>query len=137
MWQLTGEVGSGREQRALRLVAIGFLVLGVYIAAQATIELASRGHPGRSILAIVWLPVTIGAMLTRAAGKRHAGHRLGNAVLLAEERVTVIDGALAGTVLIGVVLNAAAGWWWADAVSALAILVFGLREARHPWLTAG
>jgi hypothetical protein len=33
----------------------------------------------------------------------------------------------------GVVLNATAGWWWADPLSALVILVYGLREAHHAW----
>jgi divalent metal cation (Fe/Co/Zn/Cd) transporter len=65
------------------------------------------------------------------------GRRLGNPVLLTEARVTVIDGALAAAVLLGVALNAAAGWWWADPLSALVILVYGLREARHAWLEAG
>jgi divalent metal cation (Fe/Co/Zn/Cd) transporter len=50
--------------------------------------------------------------------------------------VTVIDGALAAAVLAGVVLNATLGWWWADPLSALVILVYGLREARHAWTEA-
>jgi divalent metal cation (Fe/Co/Zn/Cd) transporter len=58
-------------------------------------------------------------------------------VLQTESRVTVIDGALAAAVLTGVVLNAVAGWWWADPLSALVILVYGLREARHAWAEAG
>ena len=33
-------------------------------------------------------------------------------------------------------LNAAAGWWWADPLSALIILGYGLREARHAWAEA-
>jgi len=49
----------------------------------------------------------------------------------------VIDGALATAVLAGVALNAAAGWWWADPLSALVILGYGLREARHAWAQAG
>jgi len=34
-------------------------------------------------------------------------------VLLTEGRVTLVDALLAGSVLIGLVLNAALGWWWA------------------------
>jgi hypothetical protein len=51
-------------------------------------------------------------------------------------RVTVIDGALAAAVLAGVVLNTTAGWWWADPVSAVVILAYGLREARDAWAEA-
>jgi divalent metal cation (Fe/Co/Zn/Cd) transporter len=133
VWQLKGEVGSGRERRALRIIAIAFVLLAVYIVVQSALALSSRSHPGHSVVGITWLAVTVAAMFTLAAGKRDTGRRLGNAVLLTEARVTVIDGALAAAVLLGVVLNAAAGWWWADPLSALVILVYGLREAHHAW----
>jgi divalent metal cation (Fe/Co/Zn/Cd) transporter len=136
VWQLKGEVGSGREQRAFRIIAIAFVLLAIYIAAQTIIVLGSRSHPGHSVLGIAWLAVTVMVMVALAAGKRDTGGRLGNPVLLSEARVTVIDGALAAAVLLGVALNAAAGWWWADPLSALMILVYGLREARHAWLEA-
>ncbi len=76
-------------------------------------------------------------MLALAAGKRNTAQRLGNIVLRTEARVTLIDGALAAAVLAGVALNAAAGWWWADPLSALVILVYGLREGRRAWAQAG
>jgi divalent metal cation (Fe/Co/Zn/Cd) transporter len=137
VWQLKGQVGLGRERRALRIIAVAFVLLAVYIAAQSTFVLIARSHPGRSVLGISWLALTVMVMFALAAGKRETGRRLGNPVLLTEARVTIIDGALAAAVLLGVVLNAAAGWWWADPLSALMILVYGLREARHAWLEAG
>ena len=75
-------------------------------------------------------------MFALASGKRHTGVRLGNQVLQTEARVTVIDGCLAAAVLIGVVLNAAAGWWWADPLAALVLVVYALWEARHAWTDA-
>ncbi len=137
IWQLQGEEGSGRERRALRIIAAAFVLLAVYIAVQSAITLTSGTHPGHSTLGIVWLAVTVVAMFALAAGKRDTGHRLGNRVLQTESRVTIIDGALAAAVLAGVALNAAVGWWWADPLSALVILVYGLREARHAWAEAG
>ena len=50
--------------------------------------------------------------------------------------MTVIDGTLAAAVLLGVVLNAVLGWWWADPLSAVVILIYGVREARHAWAEA-
>jgi divalent metal cation (Fe/Co/Zn/Cd) transporter len=137
VWQLEGEVGAGRERRALRIIAVAFVLLAIYIAAQTIVVLGSRSHPGHSALGISWLAVTVLVMFALAASKRDTGRRLGNPVLLTEARVTIIDAALAAAVLLGVVLNAAAGWWWADPLSALVILVYGLREARHAWLEAG
>ena len=137
VWQLKGEEGSGRERTALRIIAVAFLLLAIYIAVQSAITFTSGTHPGHSTLGIIWLAVTVLAMFALAVGKRDTGNRLGNVVLQTESRVTVIDGALAAAVLAGVLLNAAAGWWWADPLSALVILVYGLREARHAWVEAG
>lgn len=136
VWQLKGEAGSGRERRALRIIAIAFVLLAIYIAVQSATTLGSHSHPDHSTLGIVWLAATVLAMFGLAAGKRDTGKRLGNPVLQTESRVTVIDGALAAAVLAGVVLNAALGWWWADPLSALVILIYGLREARHAWTEA-
>lgn len=133
VWQLEGEEGSGRERRALRVIAVAFVLLAIYIAIQSALTFSSQSHPGHSTLGTVWLAATVVAMFALAAGKRNTGRRLGNVVLQTESRVTVIDGALAAAVLLGVILNAALGWWWADPLAALVILVYGLREARHAW----
>jgi divalent metal cation (Fe/Co/Zn/Cd) transporter len=137
VWQLRGSTDAQRERTALRVIAVAFALLAAYIAVQATVAFASGAHAGHSTAGIVWLALTICAMLALAAGKRDTGRRLGNAVLTTEAHVTVIDGALAAAVLAGVALNAAAGWWWADPVSATVILFYGVREARHAWRQAG
>jgi divalent metal cation (Fe/Co/Zn/Cd) transporter len=46
----------------------------------------------------------------------------------------LVDGILAVAVLDGLVLNAAAGWWWADPLAALIIVFYALREAREIFL---
>ena len=62
------------------------------------------------------------------------GKALGNPVLATEGRVTMVDGILAAAVLAGLVLNAAAGLWWADPLAALVIVVYALREVRSIFL---
>ena len=119
----------------MRIIAVAFVLLAIYIAAQSAITLLSRSRPGTSALGIAWLAATVVVMFALASGKRHTG-RLGNQVLQTEARVTVIDGCLAAAVLIGVVLNAAAGWWWADPLAALVLVVYALWEARHAWTDA-
>ena len=57
-------------------------------------------------------------------------------MLRTEARITLIDGGLATAVLVGVVLNAAAGLWWADPLAALVLVFYGGREARHAWREA-
>jgi divalent metal cation (Fe/Co/Zn/Cd) transporter len=91
--------------------------------------LASEARPHRSLVGIVWLALTAAAMFALAAGKRATGRALGSRVLQTEARVTVIDGLLATAVLVGVILNAALGWWWADPAAAFVIVYYGLRGA--------
>jgi divalent metal cation (Fe/Co/Zn/Cd) transporter len=52
-------------------------------------------------------------------------------VLQTEARVTLIDGLLAAAVLVGLILNAAAGLWWADPDAAFVIVYYGAREGWH------
>ncbi len=42
---------------------------------------------------------------------------------------TFIDGLLAVAVLLGVALNTALGWWWADPLAGLVIVYSAIREA--------
>jgi divalent metal cation (Fe/Co/Zn/Cd) transporter len=72
-------------------------------------------------------------MLLLARGKFVTGRQLGNLVLTTEARVTLIDAALAGAVLIGVGLNALFGWWWADPLAGFVIVYYGLTEGSSAW----
>lgn len=48
-----------------------------------------------------------------------------------ESRVTLIDAYLAAAVLLGLLLNAVVGWWWADPLAGLVIVYYGIREAKE------
>jgi divalent metal cation (Fe/Co/Zn/Cd) transporter len=70
-------------------------------------------------------------MLWLSFAKRRTGRELNNPVLVTEAKVTLVDGYLAAAVLAGLVLNAIAGWWWADPVAGLVIVYYGLVEGAH------
>jgi divalent metal cation (Fe/Co/Zn/Cd) transporter len=129
LWELSG-TGEDRQRRALRLIATAFLGLAAYLTVQTIVVLAAGYHPKHSPLGIVWTAITAAAMFALATGKNHTGKQLDNPVLIAEGRVTVIDGVLACAVLLGLVLNAAAGWWWADPAAGLVIVYYALKEAH-------
>jgi divalent metal cation (Fe/Co/Zn/Cd) transporter len=130
LWELSG-IGEARQRRALRLIGGAFVALAVYLLVQSTWTLASGSHPHHSRLGIAWTAVTAAVMFALAAGKARTGRALGNPVLLTEGRVTTIDGLLAVAVLVGLVLNAVFGWWWADPLAALVLVYYALREAWH------
>ena len=67
-------------------------------------------------------------MFALAAGKARTGRALGNPVLRTEGRVTLIDGILATAVLLGLALNAALGWWWADPAAGYVLVFYAARE---------
>lgn len=130
VWQLRG-IADGRERRALRIIGISFLMLAAYIAAQSVYVLIAGARPQHSLLGIGWLAATVLAMFALAWGKGRTGRELGNRVLETESRVTMIDGYLAAAVLVGLLLNALAGWWWADPLAGFVIVAYGLREGAH------
>jgi divalent metal cation (Fe/Co/Zn/Cd) transporter len=130
MWQLLG-IHQQRERLALRLIGMAFFALALYILAQNAITLLTQTRPAPSIAGIVWLAATFIAMLLLAYGKRVTGKQLGNVVLMTEGHVTLIDAYLAGSVLIGLILNALFSLWWADLLASLVIVYYGIREGLH------
>lgn len=129
IWELT-HASTEREAKALRLIGIAFLVLALYILAQSGYTLLRQSHPQTSPLGIIWLTATLAVMLLLAWGKKITGERIQNPVLITEARVTLVDALLAAAVLVGLVLNAAFGWWWADPLAGLVIVYYGVREGR-------
>jgi len=127
VWQLKA-IKKDQEQLAERLIGVAFVLLAVYVALQSAIVLYAGFHPRTSSLGIIWLSLTVMAMLLLANGKGRTGQALGNPVLQREAKVTAVDGMLAGSVLSGIALNGLFGWWWADPLAALVIVYYGIRE---------
>jgi divalent metal cation (Fe/Co/Zn/Cd) transporter len=130
IWELSG-TGEQRQRRGLRLIGYAFGALAVYLLVQCTAVLVGGYHPHHSVPGIIWTAVTAVAMFALAAGKARTGRALGNPVLRTEGRVTLIDGLLATAVLLGLVLNAAVGWWWADPAAGYVLVFYAVREVRE------
>ena len=128
LWELSG-AGEERQRRALRLIGGAFVALALYLAVQSSLVLADGYHPRHSLLGIAWTAVTAMAMFLLAGGKARTGRALQNPVLQTEGRVTAIDGVLAVAVLVGLVLNSALGWWWADPAAAYVLVYYASRES--------
>ncbi len=130
LWELAG-VAEERRHRATQLIGWAFVLLGGYLAVQSTAVLVVGFRPRHSALGIGWTGATAVAMFVLAAGKTRSGAALENPVLGAEGRITLIDGILATAVLTGLVLNALAGFWWADPAAGYVLLYYAIREARE------
>jgi divalent metal cation (Fe/Co/Zn/Cd) transporter len=130
IWELSG-TGAERQRRGLRLIGYAFAALAAYLLVQSTVVLAAGYHPRHSVPGIIWTAVTAVVMFALAAGKARTGRALDNPVLRTEGRVTMIDGILAIAVLLGLVLNAALGWWWADPAAGYVLVFYAAREVRE------
>ncbi len=130
IWELSG-TGEARQRRGLRLIGYAFAALALYLLVQSTVVLATGYRPHHSVPGIIWTTVTAVVMFALAAGKARTGRALGNPVLRAEGRVTMIDGILATAVLLGLVLNAVLGWWWADPAAGYVLVFYAAREVRE------
>jgi divalent metal cation (Fe/Co/Zn/Cd) transporter len=135
IWELS-DPHDRRQRPALRLIGGSFLALAIYLAAQSTYVLLAGRHPHPSTLGVVWTSLTAAVMFGLAVGKANVGRALANPVIQTEGRVTLVDGILASAVLVGLVLNAALGWWWADPAAGYVLLVYGLKEGLHALATS-
>jgi divalent metal cation (Fe/Co/Zn/Cd) transporter len=119
------------EQRALRLIGVTFFVLGAFIAVEAVRSIVTRQEPDASVVGIVLTTVSIVVMQWLARAKRRIGIEMGSRAVTADSSQTSACVYLSIVVLAGLVLNAAFGWWWADPLAALGVVVFLVREGRE------
>jgi divalent metal cation (Fe/Co/Zn/Cd) transporter len=128
IWELAG-AGDVRQHRALRIIGLAFVALAIYLLATSALALIAGHRATPSLPGIVWVSVTALVMFLLARGKSVTGRALSNPVLVAEGRVTLVDGLLAVAVLIGLALDLLLGWWWADPLAGLVIVYYAAREA--------
>ncbi len=128
LWELSGS-GEERQRRALRLIGVAFVAFACYLFAQSLVALVTGHHATPSAGGIAWTGITAVVMFALALGKRRTGLALGNPVLVAEGKVTTVDGILALAVLVGVTLDLAFGLWWADPLAGIVIATYAAREA--------
>lgn len=136
IWRLSAEA-RGRldedavervERRAERLVGVAFLLLAAYVGFEAVRSLVQQEAPDASPVGIVLTALSIAVMLWLARAKQQVGEALGSRALIADSRQTYACWYLSVVALGGLALNAVFGWWWADPVAALGIVVLLVRE---------
>lgn len=130
IWELSGSA-ERRQHLALRLIGVAFLLIAAYLLVATVLALSTGHRAPPPPLGAGWTAATALVMFLLAFGKARVGRRLGNPVLVTEGRVTLVDGILATSVLVGIGLNGLFGWWWADPIAGLVIVAYAVREAVH------
>src|SRR3954454_259888 len=121
------------ERRAQQLIAASFLVIALYVGIEAIRDLALAEHPDVSWVGIGLAAVTLVTMPPLAWAKARVAHEIGSSATVSESRQTMLCAYLSAALLVGLVANGAAGWWWADPVVALLIAGVAVREAGDAW----
>ena len=123
VWRLRTDADVHRRERveqiSLKLVGTSFLLLAAYVAYEAIENLLSRHAPEHSVPGIVLAAASLLVMPILARAKRHVAQNLNSNAMHADSRQTDLCAYLSAILLGGLVLNATAGWWWADPVAAL------------------
>ena len=121
------------ERRAQQLIAASFLLLAGYVFVESTRDLIAGHHAEASSVGIGLAAVTLVAMPPLAAAKRRVGRGLSSSATVSESRQAMLCAYLSAALLVGLLANALAGWWWADPIVALVTGAVALREAREAW----
>ena len=139
LWLFTGtRLGSHHaERRAQQLIAGSFFVLAAYVTVEAIRTLIDGSRPETSWVGVGLAAFTAATMPILAAAKRRVGNRLHSSATVKEAGQTTLCAYLSVALLVGLLANALAGWWWADPLAALAIAAFAVREGRGSWRGEG
>ena len=132
LWRMSVDEDLERRERneklSLRFVGVCFIALATYIAYEAMLDLARKTAPAHSIPGIALACVSLLVMPILSRAKKKVGKALASAAMNADARQTDFCFYLSAILLLGLMLNAAFGWWWADPVAALMMVPIVLRE---------
>ena len=140
LWRLHAE-GHARDakaverldRRARRLVGISLFLLAGYVIVEAAKDLVVADRPEPTLVGILITAVSMVAMWWLARAKRRVAIALGSRAMQADSFQTTACWWLSLVTLVGIGLNAALGWWWADPLAALGMTYFIVSEGREAW----
>lgn len=135
VWLFTGSRlhSEAAERRAQQLVAGSYFILAAYVGIESVRTLIEGKHPGTSWVGIGLAAFTAPTMPLLARAKRNVGRQLNSSATVSEAEQNMICAYLSVALFVGLLLNALAGWWWADPAAALVIAGVAAKEGRESW----
>jgi divalent metal cation (Fe/Co/Zn/Cd) transporter len=132
LWRFHHDLDPSRRERVerttLRIVGACFLGLALYIGYESASGLVRHGSPERSIPGIVIAAAAVIVMPVLARAKRRVAAGIGSGALEADSKQADFCAYLSAILLLGLLLNALAGWWWADPAAGLVMAPIIARE---------
>ena len=139
IWRLRqhGKVSSDEEERvekkAMKFVAVTFFVLGLYILVQSIRKLVLKEMPDPSLPGIFIALASLVVMPALSVAKRKTGEQIRSGALIADAKETLACSFLSVALIMGLGLNYLFGWWYADAIAGLFIVLFLFHEGMESW----
>lgn len=135
-WQFSARdhaVREAREKTTLRITAVAFFALAVYVTGDSAHALVGS-HPARhSPPGIILAALSLILMPVLSIAQRRAGRELGSASVVADSKQTLLCTYLSAVLLVGLLVNALLGWSWADPAAALIVAAVAVKEGREAW----
>jgi divalent metal cation (Fe/Co/Zn/Cd) transporter len=132
LWRLHHDLNQARreevERTTLRIVGCCFIALALYILYESGSTLIGHEAPERSIPGIMIATISLVVMPLLARAKRRVAAGIGSGAMHADSRQTDFCSYLSAILLGGLLLNAVAGWWWADPVAGLIMVPIIAKE---------
>jgi divalent metal cation (Fe/Co/Zn/Cd) transporter len=126
-----GEFPEHAERRAQVVASGGLLVIGLALAVAAIQHLVSGSRPSVPAAALVLAGVNLVVLPLLARWKYSVAQAVGSLALRTDAHITMVGTGTAALTLVGLGLDRAFGWWWADAVAALAIAAVAADQGRR------
>lgn len=122
------------ERRAVRLIAVTFFAIAVYVIYDsATKLLGISDEPRSSPIGLAITVLSLVVMPTIAWAKRRVARGLGSVALKADAAETQLCTCLSAVVLIGLAANSLFAWWWMDPLAGLVVAALAIKEGREAW----
>lgn len=143
IWRLRqhGRISREREERvekrAMRFVGATFFILALYVLYESVTKLVYREIPEASLPGIIIAMVSLIVMPVLALMKKDTGKRIGSRALVADSKETLACAFLSLALLLGLGANYLFGFWQADPIAGMVIVIFLLREGYEVWEEAG
>ena len=123
-----GEHAEAVEQRVIRFIGWTFIALSSAIVLQSSWSLSQRSGAEESLVGIGLAVASVTLMPLIAVWKLRVAAQGNLQSLAIEAKETFACAVLSLTLLLGLVANATLGWWWLDAVTALLLVPWLLKE---------
>lgn len=125
------EEEAAAEKKAIFFVGVTFLLLALYVTYESGKRLLIQEQPEESLVGIILAVVSLIVMPLLALYKKKIATEINSRALRADALETLACSYLSFTLLVGLGANALFGWWWADPVSALAMVYFLVKEGTE------